>query len=93
MDTEQEWHDYLIRDCKLDAAVRYYFWFLDGTGIYSLPSEFGAYAVRRYKVFPEDSFEIAGPEEGYGGAISFEITPPTVEGQTLGPDCAKETRF
>ena len=89
MGTEQEWIDYLLLKVKLDKNIRYVFWYTDGTGYCGMPHEFAQYAVRRFKVQPDESFEI---DHDTGGDESFEILAPTHEGQRFGP-MGKDPRF
>ena len=84
MKTKQEWIDHLS-SC-VDPNVRLYFWFADGTGFYGYAEEFAAYAVRRYKVYPDQAFEIEKPWAGDIPNCSFEIYPPTEDGDEFTKD-------
>ena len=78
MKTREQWVAHL--NSYLKPNVRVYFWFTDGTGFYGYLEEFADYAVRRYKVFPNQTFEVENPWAGDIANCSFEIYPPTEDG-------------
>ncbi len=90
MRTHSQWFEYLIKTAKLNPVTRHWFTFEDGTGFCGTAEEFSYYAVRRYSVIPRGSFEI---EEDLTCSRSFEIYPPTEEGEVLMPGTKRDTRL
>jgi hypothetical protein len=84
---------YLLEACKLKKDKVYLFLFDDGTGYQGTPLNFVPYLIRRFKVFPDDSFfiESADVEEGRT-PWQGELYPPTEAGETPDSD-KKDWRF
>ena len=83
--------EFLLRRLQLDPHRRVALYFEDGTGVLGFPVECANYLERRFRVFPNDTYEVERIDEDFSNT-SFEIVLATFEGQSPKED-DRDPRF